>query len=97
MTKKVYHQPIPTREERAEQMRVSEMETRRRALREIVGTAATCFAWTLVAYVFFAFAFHTTDEKTGWILFYAGMTIGATGNLVTLWRAYRRGQERGDW
>ncbi len=97
MTKTVYQQPIPTREQRAEQMRISERETRRRSRRELVGTAAICVAWTLLAYLFFAFSFHTNDEKTGWVLYWTGMSIGAAGNLVTLYLAYRRGQERGDW
>ena len=95
--KTVYHQPIPTREERAEQLRGTERRATRDAFRELVVTAACCFAWTLLTYVMVAFAFHTTDRRVGGILFYGGLAIGYAGNFVTLYLAYNRGRERGDW
>ena len=95
--KTVYHQPIPTRQERAEQIRGTEREAARDAFRELVFTAVSCCAWTLLAYVLVAFAFHTTDRRAGGILFYGGLAVGYAGNFVTLYLAYSRGRERGDW
>jgi cytochrome c biogenesis protein CcdA len=95
--KTVYQQPIPTREERAASLRETEREATRQMLREMAVTIACCFVSTLIGVVIVSFSAHTGDERTGWILFYAGMTVGYTGNLVTLFIAFRRGQERGDW
>jgi len=30
-------------------------------------------------------------------LFYGGLAVGYVGNFVTLYFAYNRGRERGDW
>ena len=95
--KTVYHQPIPSREERADQSRVTAQQAERDAFLELVVTAACCFGWTLVAYVLVAFAFHTKDRQAGGILFYGGLAVGYAGNFVTLYFAYLRGRERGDW
>lgn len=95
--KTVYHQAIPTREERAAQTRRSEQQAARDSFRELVVTATTCCAWTLIAYVLVAFAFHTTDRQVGGMLFYGGLATGYAGNFVTLYFAYIRGRERGDW
>ena len=95
--KTVYHQPIPTREERAAQLQRLERQAARDSFRELVFTSVCCFAWTLVAYVLVAFAFHTTDKQTGGLLFYGGLSVGYAGNFVTLYVAYHRGRERGDW
>lgn len=95
--KTVSHQPIPSREERVTQLRGSEREAAREGFRELVVTAVSCCAWTLLAYVLVAFAFHTTDKRTGGILFYGGLALGYAANFVTLYVAYIRGHERGDW
>jgi hypothetical protein len=95
--KTVSHRPIPSRENRAEQLRRSERRTERDAFREFVVIAVCCSAWTLLTYVLVAFAFHTTDKRTGAILFYGGLVLGYGGNFVTLYFAYIRGRERGDW
>ncbi len=95
--KTVYHQPIPSREERAEQSRVTEQQAERDAFLELVVTAACCFGWTLLAYVLVAIAFHTKDKQAGGTLFYGGLAVGYAGNFVTLYFAYIRGRERGDW
>ena len=95
--KTAYHQPIPTRDERAAQIRRSEHDAARDSFRELIETAASCCAWTLIAYVLVAFALHTTDRQVGGILFYGGLSLGYAGNFVTLYFAYQRGRERGDW
>lgn len=95
--KTVYHQPIPTHEQRAEQTRSTERRAARDSFRELVVTAVTCCAWTLIAYVLVAFALHTPDRRVGGILFYGGLSLGYAGSFVTLYFAYQRGRERGDW
>jgi hypothetical protein len=95
--KTVYHQPIPSREDRATQMRVAEHRAERDAFRELVVTAVSCCTWTLAAYVLVAFAFHTKDKQAGGVLFYGGLAVGYAGNFLTLYFAYNRGRERGDW
>jgi hypothetical protein len=40
---------------------------------------------------------HTTDDRYGWLAFYAGLILGNAGIVFTLLGAYRRGEQRGDW
>jgi hypothetical protein len=95
--KTVYHQPIPSGEERAEEPRSSDRQAERDTFRELIVTAVNCCTWTLASYVLVAFAFHTKDKQAGGILFYGGLAVGYAGNFVTLYFAYNRGRERGDW
>jgi uncharacterized membrane protein len=93
----VYRQPIPTREERAAQLRTSERAAERDRLRDMLFTIAWCFAFTLVGLFLMAFAMHTTDEKWGGILFWGALVVNNGGVLSTLYFAFQRGQARGDW
>ena len=93
----VYRQPIPTREERAAQLCVSERAAERDRLRDMVVTIAWCFAFTLVGLFLMGCAMHTTDQKWGGILFWSALVINNAGVLATLALAFQRGQERGDW
>jgi hypothetical protein len=95
--KTVYQQPIPTREERAEQLRVSERAAERDRLKDMLVTIAGCFFFMIVGLFLMAWALHTTDEGWGRIFFWAALAVNNAGVLGTLLFAYRRGQERGDW
>jgi hypothetical protein len=95
--KRVYEQPIPTREERARQMLASGRDADRERWRDLVFTSARCLAWMLAGLALLGAAYHTSDAKLGMVFWWAGITVGNAGVLVTVFRAFRRGQGRGDW
>lgn len=95
--KTVFQQPIPTREERAAQLKASERRAGRDRLRDLLFTIGWCFAFMLAGLVLMAFAMHTTDAALGRIFFWSALVVNNGGVMVTLWRAYLRGQDRGDW
>jgi hypothetical protein len=95
--KRVYEQPIPTREERARQMRASGRDADRERWRDLIFTSARCFGWMLVGLALLESAYHTSDAKLGMVFWWGGITVGNAGVLVTVFRAFRRGQNRGDW
>jgi len=64
---------------------------------ELVRVCAAMFGWMLVGSVTAGFGFRTHDADTGMIYMYAGMVINCAGVVWTIARAYRRGEERGDW
>jgi len=92
-----FQQSIPTREERAAQIKASERSAERDRLRDLLVTIAWCFAFTLAGLVLMACAMHATDEKWGAILFWGALVVSNGGVMATLLRAFQRGQERGDW
>ena len=44
-----------------------------------------------------AIGFGVTDRDTGLIFLYSGMLINWGGIAVSLWLAFQRGEQRGDW
>jgi hypothetical protein len=43
------------------------------------------------------FAFYVTDYQLGQVFLLGGMVVGYAGMAISLFTAYRRGEERGDW
>ena len=78
---------------RAKESRAAKSDTRR----DLIRTALICWAWAALGLLCMAWSFHTTNERHGWIAFYAGIIINLGGQIHTLAGAYRRGEQRGDW
>lgn len=53
--------------------------------------------WTAIGLAGIALALHSPDVRAGWIWFWAGETLWFGGVSVAMGRAYKRGEERGDW
>ncbi len=75
----------------------SEREANRESWRELARACFECIGSCVLGLVIMAFAFHTTDVVMGKALLAGGMAVGYAGIAVALYRAYRRGEERGDW
>lgn len=56
-----------------------------------------CLVWAFLGLVCYGFAFHTTDAGLAEIFQWAAYVITYGGVSWTLLRAYRKGEERGDW
>src|SRR5262245_6831264 len=80
----------------AERLRQSR-EVERMYRWELARVCAELIGWTVVGVVVTGFAFWVTDYQIGKILLSSGMLINWTGVAVSLWTAYKRGEERGDW
>ena len=89
--------PIPTREERAEQLRVFERQANRDARRDALGTLAWCALWMCIGLFLFGSALHSTDQKWAPILALVGLLVNNVGVLVTLGFWFHRAQKRGDF
>lgn len=79
--------------ERAE----AERQVTRFYRRELVLTALACVAWTAIGLAFFFAGFAVHGVQRGWALVWSGFIVAYGGIAWTLVRAYRRGEERGDW
>ena len=69
-------------------------QVRRRAL---IGSGLACLAWALLGLFCYGFALHTTDKSIGEIFVWLAYVVTYGGVSFTLLRAYRKGEERGDW
>lgn len=94
----------PARETRAEALRriaAERLETERQITRlyrrELVLTALACVGWCVVGLAFLGAGFAVHGVQKGWALVWSGMIVGYGGITWTLVRAYKRGEERGDW
>ena len=63
----------------------------------MVRSGIACLAWATLGLVFYAFAFHTTDAGMADIYKWGAYVITYGGVSFTLLRAYRKGENRGDW
>ena len=63
----------------------------------MIRSGLMCLVWAFLGLVCYAFAFHTTDPGWGQIFRWGAYIITYGGVSYTLLRAYRRGEERGDW
>jgi hypothetical protein len=63
----------------------------------MVRSGLMCLVWAALGLVCYAFAFHTTSEGWGKIFQWGAYLITYGGVSYTLLRAYRKGEERGDW
>ena len=64
---------------------------------ELLKVALQVIGWCALGVLIMGFAFWVTDMQWGYILLYLGMLVGYTGMTVTLWLAYLRAEERGDF
>jgi hypothetical protein len=83
-----------------------EMQARREAEHEqaerdrqwsMVRSGLMCLVWAFLGLVCFGFAFHTTDPTLAQIYKWGAYLVTYGGVSYTLLRAYRRGEDRGDW
>ncbi|HXD48319.1 MAG TPA: hypothetical protein VN600_06075 [Gemmatimonadaceae bacterium] len=63
----------------------------------MVRAGLACLGWAALGLLSFGFALHTTDRQTGEIFVWAAWLITYGGIAYTLLRAYRKGEDRGDW
>jgi hypothetical protein len=84
-------------EEMARNREAAELEAERVRRRDMIRTGALCVMWMVIGLYLLGFSMHTTDERYARPSFYAGVIVGNAGIVFTLLRAYRRGEERGDW
>jgi hypothetical protein len=62
-----------------------------------IRSGLACLAWAALGLVCYGFAFHTSDEETGRIFQWGAYIITYGGVSFTLARAYKKGEDRGDW
>jgi len=97
----VPHARMPSRKELLEEMarvrEAAELEAERVRRRDMIRTAAFCVGWMVLGLYLIGWSMHTTDDRYAQAAFYAGWIVGNAGIVATLLRAYRRGEERGDW
>jgi hypothetical protein len=79
--------------ERDAEHKAAERDRRRAFIR----TIAMCVAWTLMGCVSFGLALHTTDPGMAQVYRWGAYVITYGGLSFTLLRAYRKGEQRGDW
>ena len=63
----------------------------------LLKAVAGMIAWCVIGVVILGFAFHTGDEKTGWVFFWSGLLVGYAGMFWTMHWYYKAGVDRGDW
>jgi hypothetical protein len=64
---------------------------------ELIRVCAEMLGWTVVGIAVFSVGFAVSDGELGMIFVYGGMVINYAGVATSLWMAYQRGQDRGDW
>jgi len=84
-------------EELQEKYEAAHLAAERDRKRSLVITCLSCFFWAVLGLVSYAFAFHTTDPGWAEIFKWGAYVITYGGVSFTLLRAYRKGEERGDW
>ena len=91
---------MPIEKRRYEEMQVRHERDHRDAERErrwaMIRSGVACLLWAALGLVCYAFAFHTTDAGMAEIYRWGAYLITYGGISVTLARAYRQGQSRGD-
>ena len=65
--------------------------------RELARVCLEMLGWTATGLVLVFGAFRVNDVQQGWMLFYAGQIINISGVVWSIWSAYQRGADRGDW
>lgn len=69
----------------------------RAARRELLRVCGELIGWTVLSLLIVGGAFATTDRDFGLIYLYAAFVVNYGGIAISLWMAFRRGQDRGDW
>ena len=75
----------------------TERDVQRMTRRALVRASAECLGSCFIGLLIMAVGFHVNDVPLGKVFFYGGMVVGYAGITVALARAYRAGEERGDW
>jgi hypothetical protein len=92
---------MPMKPELYKELQVKREAEHRAAERDrqwsMVRSGIACLAWATLGLVFYAFAFHTTDAGMADIYKWGAYVITYGGVSFTLLRAYRKGENRGDW
>lgn len=65
--------------------------------RELIRVCLEMFSWAAIGVLLLGMSFHVDNVRTGMIYFYLGQVVGLVGVVMSIWGAYERGQERGDW
>ncbi|HEY9225686.1 MAG TPA: hypothetical protein VIP11_03510 [Gemmatimonadaceae bacterium] len=65
--------------------------------RSLIRSGLACLVWAFLGLVCYGFAFHTTDMGMVPIYKWGAYLITYGGVSFTLIRAYRKGEQRGDW
>lgn len=64
---------------------------------ELLRACGEMIGWTIAGLVIAGFAFAVTDYQLGMALLYTGMVVNVGGVALSIWAAYLRGEQRGDW
>lgn len=95
------HAPMPIKKQLYEEMQIKRAAEHDAAERErrwsLIGSGLLCLMWAALGLFCYAFAFHTTDPEWGEIFKWGAFLITYGGVSYTLLRAYRKGEQRGDW
>jgi hypothetical protein len=91
--------PLPHEllEEIGARRRAEQVEADRVRRRALTRAAAACVGWLVIGLYLLGWSMHTTDLRYAGAAFVGGLTLGNGGIIFTLLRAYRQGEERGDW
>lgn len=81
----------------ARERQTAEREVDRTYRRELARVVLELFGSCLLGLAGIGAGLHTTDRQMGMIYFWGGLVAGYAGMLLSLIRAYARGEERGDW
>lgn len=92
---------MPIKRELYEQMQArreaEHLAAERDRRRSLILSGIACLFWAVLGLVCYAFAFHTTDSGWAEIDRWGAYVITYGGVSYTLLRAYRKGEQRGDW
>lgn len=73
------------------------LEAERDRRGSLIRSGLACLVWAFFGLVCYGFAFHTTDLAMAKIYEWGAQLITYGGISYTLIRAYKRGEQRGDW
>ncbi len=75
----------------------AEREARGAARRDLLLASLQCIAFCVLGMAIMFFAFYVDDLLIGRAFLYGGMAIGYAGIFYTIFSAYKKGVQRGDW
>jgi len=81
----------------ARERAITEREATRVSRRALFRASAECLISAAVGAIIIGAGWHTTDREWGHICVLTGLIVGYGGITWALARAYRAGEERGDW
>jgi len=76
---------------------LAERESRRIMWRELLLTMLKIVAWCLLGLFIMFWGFAVNDLQIGKAFYWGGQAVGYAGIAYTIFSAYKRGEERGDW